>query len=60
MEINKWDIQVNFEVKANSEHEAEQLLALEIHRMLHKRGLQEIIDFDFIEFITGDEEDLDG
>lgn len=55
----KWDIGVNFEVVANSEQEAEQLIALEIHRMLHKRGLQEVVDFDFIEFVSGEEEDTD-
>ena len=59
MQSLKWDVPINFEVMANTEQEAEQLIALEIHKMLQKRGLQEIIDFDLIEFLPGEEEDTD-
>ena len=47
----KWDLPVNFEVLAPTEQEAEQMLADEIHKMIKRRGLEELIDFDFVEFI---------
>lgn len=50
----KYNISVDFEVLASSEKEAEQILALELYRMIHKRGLEDIIDYDFIVFIPNE------
>ncbi len=51
----KWDIPVNFEVLANTEDEAEQIVAVEIHKMIKKRGLEDILDFDLIEYVPSEE-----
>ena len=50
-----WDIPVNFEVKANTDDEAQQLIAVEVHKMIKRRGLEDIVDFDFIEFMESEE-----
>lgn len=45
----KWDLVLKFEVVANSEAEATGILATELYKMIKKRGLGDIIDFDFLE-----------
>lgn len=58
MQLNKWDIPVNFTITATTEQEAEQLIIVEIYKMLNKRGLQEIVDFELIEYYSSDEGDV--
>ena len=52
----KWDVPINFQIIANTETEAVSLIKQELDRMIKRRGLGELVDFDFFEFI-GESED---
>ena len=55
----KWDIPINFQVIANTESEADAMIVQELYKMIKRRGLGELIDFDLFEFV-GESEDSDG
>lgn len=51
----KWDIPINFQVSADTEAEAESIIVQELYKMIKRRGLGELIDFDLFEFVAESE-----
>jgi len=54
--IQTWDLPINFNVSAVSEQQAEELINKILSKTITKHGLEDIVSFEFIEYLASTED----